>query len=157
MNLNFINAVAIVRNYLIKVQVENDAMANESSKANAEMLLDFNEDVRMSSLYENISKSAHLEEVQQFALDTPYITSVIRTGSVILMLSLGFEGYQTLIKEMAQAYALTSTSTIQSAHVAVVDSASLLNIYQSNAWLVFCLIARYADFTTGAIEIEGEE
>ena len=152
MNLDFINATAIVLNYLIKVQLECDAMNTVHSKENSEELLSFNEDVRVSNLYENISKAAHLEEIMETAFSSEFIASVVRTGSVVLIMSLGHEVYNNMIKELARAYAITSTQTIQSSKVAVVDAMTLEEIYKANSWLVFCLISSYTDFLSTEIE-----
>ena len=147
-----------IRAYLLKLIDELDSTRAGDEEENKAALIEFIEDVKTSREYENISNIGELEIIYCEVTRNTFISSIIRTGLVNMIMSVGRTNYDEFVVELSDAYAYTSRTSFtarltDNKETAFIDSGKLLTAYQNNPWLVFILLVRQVDLINTPIDI----
>lgn len=138
-------AKSVVSDYFFRIFDEAKGLSDGAKTTSIQELI---KDVKSSSRFENITSQGSLESIfKEVVMADEYSADIIRGGVVELMLSLAAE-YEPLLVALSTALTAGMNSPLQkqySVYSSTPNDSSLFAVLKANHWLVFCLIARYAD------------
>lgn len=134
-------AIQVAKEYGLRVVTEE----NERPERDAQLALlrEVITDLKTSDRFYSFRSIQNIHEIYKSVCTEPYVTDFIHNGATFVALTLGASQYNLAVEELADAYQIGFTTCLADKGTNLLDG-NLLNMFKQNAWLVFCLLCRFA-------------
>lgn len=136
-------AIDLAKEYVLRVITEEDA--REGREETIDLLKEVITDIKISDRFYTFRSLQEVHEIYMSLCTTPYLKDFIHNGATFVVLSLGASKYATAVKELIEAMETSFATTVTQGQGKIID-AGVPSMLQSNAWLVFCLLCKFAWF-----------
>jgi len=136
-------AIQIAKEYGLRVVTEENERPDRTEQL--ALLRDVITDIKTSDRFYSFKSIQNVHEIYKSICNDSYTTDFIHNGATFVALTLGKQRYEEAVTELSEAYMIGFTTTVHETRTNLVDNGLPL-VLQQNAWLVFCLLSRFAWF-----------
>lgn len=136
-------AVDIAKEYVLRVITEENARENRGEII--ELLKEVITDIKTSNRFYTFRSLQEVHEIYVSLCTTDYLKDFIHNGATFVILSMGVQKYKEAVTNITEALEISFQTTVTQGHGKLIDD-GVTTMLLSNAWLVFCLLCKFAWF-----------
>lgn len=136
-------AIQIAKEYGLRVVTEENERPDRDTQI--ELLRAVITDLKTSDRFYSFRSLQNIHETYKSVCTDQYTTDFIHNGATFVALTLGKQQYYQAVDELAAAYLVGFTTGVDEKGTNLLDE-KLYEVLKQNAWLVFCLLCRFAWF-----------